>query len=149
MRRLLSFGPTAGKDFGDCCIRFYLNCTLEISTVLIHPYFYGRTAVVLPPSSSFSRMKNNGSSSKLSRNANERLLKIHQLIAAQRFPNTFSLARDLEISRKTLKRDIQWMRDHWDRHLRRLFPTRSPPIGSNRSQPILPMVHIAWTRTNV
>jgi proteasome accessory factor B len=50
----------------------------------------------------------------LSRNANERLLKIHQLIAAQRFPNTFSLARDLEISRKTLKRDIQWMRDHWD-----------------------------------
>ena len=50
----------------------------------------------------------------LSRNANERLLKIHQLIAAQRFPNTFSLARDFEISVKTLQRDIQWMRDHWD-----------------------------------
>jgi predicted DNA-binding transcriptional regulator YafY len=59
-------------------------------------------------------MKKIGSSNKLSRNANERLLKIHQVIAAQRFPNTFSLARDLEISRKTLKRDIQWMKDHWD-----------------------------------
>ena len=58
--------------------------------------------------------RNHHPSTKLSRNANERLLKIHQLIAAQRFPNTFSLARDLEISRKTLKRDIQWMRDHWD-----------------------------------
>jgi hypothetical protein len=43
----------------------------------------------------------------LSRNANERLLKIHQLIAAQRFPNTFSLARDLEVS-------YPMMRDHWD-----------------------------------
>jgi len=49
---------------------------------------------------------NHHPSTNLSRNANERLLKIHQLIAAQRFPNTFSLARDLEISRKTLKRDI-------------------------------------------
>ena len=95
---------------------------------------WGGTVNVPPPSSYCSRMKNkNGSSNKnrigkttlvstinhhpstnLSRNANERLLKIHQLIAEQRFPNTFSLARDLEISRKTLKRDIQWMRDHWD-----------------------------------
>src|ERR1051326_8752201 len=34
--------------------------------------------------------------------------------AALRFPNTFSLAKDFEVSQKTIKRDIQWMRDHWD-----------------------------------
>lgn len=54
------------------------------------------------------------SSNHLGRNPTERLLRIHQSIAAQRFPNTFGLAKEFEVSQKTIKRDIQWMRDHWD-----------------------------------
>src|ERR1051325_2319096 len=53
-------------------------------------------------------------SATLSRNANERLLKIHQTIGAQKFPNTFRLAKDFEVSQKTIKRDIEWMKVHWD-----------------------------------
>lgn len=57
---------------------------------------------------------NSPPSTNLGRNATERLLKIHQSIAAQTFPNTFRLAQEFELSRKTIKRDIEWMRDHWD-----------------------------------
>jgi proteasome accessory factor B len=48
------------------------------------------------------------------RNATERLLKIHQLLAAEKFPNTPRLAREFEVTQKTIKRDIQWMKDHWN-----------------------------------
>lgn len=50
----------------------------------------------------------------LGRNATERLLAIHQSIAARRYPNTARLAREFEVSPKTVKRDIEWMRVHWD-----------------------------------
>src|SRR6267142_156433 len=58
----------------------------------------------------------------LGRNPTERLLRIHQALAAQRFPNTFRLAKEFEVSQKTIKRDVQWMKDHWDL-----------PIAYNRS----------------
>jgi proteasome accessory factor B len=45
----------------------------------------------------------------LSRNASDRILKIHHLIGAQKYPNTVTLARELEVSQKTIKRDIQFM----------------------------------------
>src|SRR5262245_22717170 len=59
----------------------------------------------------------------LGRNPTERLLKIHQALAAQRFPNTFRLAKEFEVSPRTIKRDVQWMKDHWDL-----------PIAYNRSR---------------
>src|SRR5205814_2795538 len=49
-----------------------------------------------------------------SRNTTERLLEIHQMIAAQKYPNTVQMARLLQVSRKTIKRDIQWLKDHWE-----------------------------------
>jgi proteasome accessory factor B len=51
---------------------------------------------------------------RLGRNATERLLAIHQLISAKRYPNTARLAREFDVSRKTIKRDVEWMRVHWD-----------------------------------
>src|SRR5437870_250102 len=48
------------------------------------------------------------------RNATERLLAIHQLISARKFPNTFRLAAEFEVSQKTVKRDVEWMKVHWD-----------------------------------
>lgn len=63
----------------------------------------------------------------VSRNATERLLGIHQSISAERHPNVLRLAREFEVSPKTIKRDIEWMRVHWqlpieyDRHRRGYF----------------------------
>lgn len=42
------------------------------------------------------------------------MLKIHQLIQAGGYPNASTLARDLEVSRKSVVRDIQFMRDRLD-----------------------------------
>jgi proteasome accessory factor B len=51
---------------------------------------------------------------RVGRNATERLLAIHQLISAKRYPNTARLAREFDVSQKTIKRDVEWMRIHWD-----------------------------------
>lgn len=51
---------------------------------------------------------------RVGRNATERLLAIHQLIFAKRYPNTARLAREFEVSQKTVKRDVEWMRVHWE-----------------------------------
>lgn len=56
----------------------------------------------------------NGATAKVGRNATERLLAIHQVISARRFPNTVRLAREFEVSPKTIKRDVEWMRAHWN-----------------------------------
>ena len=53
-------------------------------------------------------------STTLGRNATERMTKILQLIGAGTFPNSSTLAKALEVSPKTIKRDFQWMRIHWD-----------------------------------
>lgn len=55
-----------------------------------------------------------GATSKPGRNATERLLAIHQLIYARRYPNTVRLSREFDVSQKTVKRDIEWMRVHWN-----------------------------------
>lgn len=47
----------------------------------------------------------------LSRPPLERMLRIHQAIAAERFPNATGLAGDLEVSTKSIYRDIDFMRD--------------------------------------
>jgi predicted DNA-binding transcriptional regulator YafY len=49
--------------------------------------------------------------SQLTRPPLERMMRIHDAIASKKFPNTSSLARDLEISVKTVQRDIEFMRD--------------------------------------
>ncbi len=41
----------------------------------------------------------------------ERMLRIHQAVQAGTFPNASSLARDVEVSTKTIQRDIEFMRD--------------------------------------
>jgi len=41
----------------------------------------------------------------------ERMLRIHQLLQAGGFPNATSLAREIEVSTKTIHRDLEFMRD--------------------------------------
>lgn len=59
-------------------------------------------------------LENGGDAVRVGRNATERLLAIHQLISAKRFPNTARLAREFDVSQKTIKRDVEWMRVHWN-----------------------------------
>lgn len=47
----------------------------------------------------------------LKRPAIERMLRIHQLLKSGKYPNCSTLARDLEVSAKTISRDIDFMRD--------------------------------------
>ena len=58
--------------------------------------------------------ENRGENAGVGRNATERLLAIHQLISARRYPNTVRLAREFDVSQKTVKRDVEWMRVHWN-----------------------------------
>jgi len=41
----------------------------------------------------------------------ERMLRIHQLLQAGEFPNATSLAREIEVTTKTIHRDLEFMRD--------------------------------------
>lgn len=41
----------------------------------------------------------------------ERILRIHELVARGGFPNCSTLARELEVNRKTVQRDLNFMRD--------------------------------------
>lgn len=41
----------------------------------------------------------------------DRMLRIHQAVQAGRYPNATTLARELEVSSKTIQRDISFMRD--------------------------------------
>jgi predicted DNA-binding transcriptional regulator YafY len=41
----------------------------------------------------------------------ERMLRIHQALQAAKFPNASTLARDIEVSTKSIHRDIEFMRD--------------------------------------
>src|ERR1700761_2542931 len=47
----------------------------------------------------------------LSRPPLERMLRIHQALQAGTFPNASKLAREVEVSTKTIHRDIEFMRD--------------------------------------
>ena len=44
----------------------------------------------------------------------ERMLKIHQAIQSARYPNATGLAGQLEVSTKSIHRDIEFMRDRLD-----------------------------------
>src|SRR6476620_5165781 len=44
----------------------------------------------------------------------ERMLRIHQAIQSGKFPNASTLARELEVSTKSIHRDIEFMRDRLD-----------------------------------
>jgi proteasome accessory factor B len=41
----------------------------------------------------------------------ERMLRIHQTLSSDKFPNASTLARELEVSTKSIQRDIEFMRD--------------------------------------
>ena len=59
-----------------------------------------------------------------------RMLRIHQEVQAQKFPNSGTLGRELEISTKTVHRDVEFMRDQlnlpieWDGAKNGYFYTR-------------------------
>jgi predicted DNA-binding transcriptional regulator YafY len=57
----------------------------------------------------FNDSKNSGSLH--SRPPLERMLRIHQTLQSQKFPNAVTLAREAEVSTKTIHRDIEFMRD--------------------------------------
>jgi predicted DNA-binding transcriptional regulator YafY len=41
----------------------------------------------------------------------QRMQRIHEWIKASGFPNAVTMARDLEVTDRTVKRDIEYMRD--------------------------------------
>jgi predicted DNA-binding transcriptional regulator YafY len=55
--------------------------------------------------------RNNEQPNLLSRPPLERMLHIHQALAAEKFPNASSLAHELEVNTKTIYRDIEFMRN--------------------------------------
>src|SRR5579862_8034081 len=55
--------------------------------------------------------RGHGSQERLSRPPLQRMLQVHQRLHAGLFPNCRSLARELEVSGKTIQRDIEFMRD--------------------------------------
>ena len=61
-------------------------------------------------------MKGNARSpqSRASRPPLERMLRIHQAIQAGDYPNASSLAREMEVSSKSIHRDLEFMRDRLD-----------------------------------
>ena len=44
----------------------------------------------------------------------ERIMRIHEMVNRGHFPNCSSIARELEVNRKTIQRDINFMRDELD-----------------------------------
>ncbi|MCD6050235.1 MAG: helix-turn-helix, type 11 domain protein, partial [Verrucomicrobia bacterium] len=44
----------------------------------------------------------------------DRMMRIHQEIKAGKFPNSTSLAHELEVSPKSIQRDLEFMRDRMD-----------------------------------
>lgn len=48
-----------------------------------------------------------------SRFPTERIWHIHELLAASRYPSADQLARHFEVSTRTIKRDLEYMRDHF------------------------------------
>ncbi len=59
-------------------------------------------------------MKPKGRATLVSRAPLERMLRIHQAIHAGGHPNATKLARDLEVSPKSIQRDLEFMRDRLD-----------------------------------
>src|SRR5258706_8817245 len=62
-----------------------------------------------PPPSPATR---HSSPSHVSRNAGKRMQKIHQVLAAGKYPNTLQLAREHDVGKKTILRDLEWMKTH-------------------------------------
>ena len=50
----------------------------------------------------------------LRREPTERMLRIHEYLAAGEYPNCGRLKREFEVSPKTVERDVEFMRDHFD-----------------------------------
>ncbi len=71
------------------------------------------------PSATNSHLSTNSTSSsaagrRLRREPMERIFRIHDRISAGEFPNRKSLCKDFGVSLKTIKRDLEFMRDHYD-----------------------------------
>ncbi len=54
----------------------------------------------------------------------ERMMKIHQAVQAGKYPNATTLARELEVSTKSIQRDLEFMRDRFQLPLE-YFKTRN------------------------
>src|SRR3954471_9657572 len=61
-----------------------------------------------------SRSKQAGSRSPATRPPLERMLRIHKAVQAGSFPNASQLAAELEVSTKSIHRDLEFMRDRLD-----------------------------------
>ena len=61
------------------------------------------------------------------REPTDRMWRIHEYLAANEYPNCSGLAREFEVSHKTVARDVEYMRDHfglpieYDSHKRGFF----------------------------
>lgn len=64
------------------------------------------------PTKPFGKSASKAEMIQIGRNATERMLALHQLMASRKYPNTARIAREFEMSRKTIKRDVEWMRVH-------------------------------------
>lgn len=56
----------------------------------------------------------NGRKAEGARRPLERVLRIHEMISRGNYPNCSTIARELEVNRKTIQRDINFMRDELD-----------------------------------
>src|SRR5437868_5372022 len=50
---------------------------------------------------------------RLRREPLERMVRIHELLAAGRHPNAATIAKEMEVSQKTLHRDMEYMKIHF------------------------------------
>src|SRR6267142_6627019 len=76
----------------------------------------GQTGNVPTPRGDWPQIKNRKSKIKngLGRNAHDRLLRIHQAINSQTYPGFAELLVEVGVCRKTLKRDLRWMKTWWN-----------------------------------
>ena len=69
-------------------------------------------------------------SAKESRPPLQRMLRIHRALQSGKYPNAPTLAQDLEVSAKSVHRDLEFMRDRmdlpveWDIHRRGFYYTQ-------------------------
>src|ERR1051326_2696454 len=71
----------------------------------------------------------------------DRMLRIHQELQAQKFPNASSMGNEMEISTKTVHRDVEFMRDRlrmpieWDSARNGYTTLRPSPIFQRCTSP--------------
>lgn len=67
----------------------------------------------MKPRTSQNSMKPKAAAMPMSRPPLERMLRIHQAIQSGKYPNASTLAREMEVSTKSIQRDLEFMRDRF------------------------------------